>query len=89
MDIGISLQGILVSDLNQDGFEDIAVLCGTLDDVAVFLGNGDGSFQEHVSYVVVGGLPTSIASEDLNLDGSPDLAVVNQSQGNVSILIHK
>jgi hypothetical protein len=82
-----------VADLNQDGKPDLIVanLCAKADScdqgaIGVLLGNGDGTFQPAKSYSSGGG-PVSIAVGDVNLDGRPDLAVVNGYPGNVAVLL--
>jgi hypothetical protein len=88
--------GIVTGDLNQDNTEDFIVLVGGTsviqDEVAVFLGNGDGSFQPPVNYSTSILLPTGAALGDLNGDGNADLVVAGnnpygaQTQG-VSLLL--
>jgi FG-GAP-like repeat len=74
---------IAVGDFNGDGRLDVVVanngvnpaggwLAGT---VSVLLGNGDGTFQEHVDYATGTG-PVSVAVGDFNGDQVPDLAVL-------------
>jgi hypothetical protein len=75
---------VAVGDFNGDGVPDLAV-ADYGGGVSVLLGNGDGSFQAPVSYLV-GTASTSVAVADFNGDGIPDLAVVNQS-GGVSVLL--
>ncbi len=53
---------------------------------AVLLGNGDGTFQTAVDYLVGAG-PVAIAAGDFNGDGSLDLAVSNSVSNSVSILL--
>jgi hypothetical protein len=53
--------------------------------VAVFLGNGDGTLVYAGSYTA-GGQPRAFATEDFNGDGHLDLAVANPATSNVSIL---
>ena len=54
--------------------------------VTVLLGNGDGTFQTKVPYTVGTG-PLDIKSADVNGDGVPDLAVVNNSGQSISVLL--
>jgi hypothetical protein len=46
------------------------------------LGNGDGTFQAPVQYTA-GNEPISVAIEDFNGDGKPDLAVANSGANQV------
>lgn len=63
--------------------------------ISVLLGNGNGTFQAPVSYNSGGEYAYSIAVEDVNGDGNPDLLVANQCQtygscgngGGVSVLL--
>jgi hypothetical protein len=57
--------------------------------VSVLLGNGDGTFQPPIPYVVGPG-PDSIVAGDFNGDGHTDLAVANANyggSGTVSVLL--
>ncbi|MCW8141814.1 MAG: VCBS repeat-containing protein, partial [Planctomycetota bacterium] len=54
-------------------------------DVAVLLGNGDGTFAAATAFAA-GSSPSSVAIGDLNGDGRPDLAVANLNS-NVSVLL--
>ena len=51
------------------------------------LNNGDGTFATQVTYGV-GSSPRSITSSDLDGDGDQDLAVVNQGDNTVSVLLN-
>ncbi|MGH9452498.1 MAG: FG-GAP-like repeat-containing protein, partial [Terriglobia bacterium] len=76
------------TDLNSDGNLDLAIVNQTTSDVSILLGNGDGTFTQAAnSPVAVGAMPVAIASGDLNDDSHPDLAVLNQSDSSVSVLL--
>jgi hypothetical protein len=77
---------IAVVDLNEDGKLDIVVANDAENDVAVFLGNGDGTFGPEQLFAVGSG-PNSVAVADLNADVAPDLMVANQNDGTISVLL--
>ena len=52
----------------------------------MFLGSGDGTFSAAVHYAA-GTRQFSVAVEDLNGDGKPDLATANISDNSVSVLL--
>ena len=76
------------TDLNHDGKMDLIVTNSYGSTVAVYLGNGDGSFSSGSS-AAVGSSPVWISVADFNGDGRPDLAVANSSSNSVSILLGK
>jgi hypothetical protein len=63
-----------VGDFNHDGKLDLAVADFDGPDVAILLGNGDGTFGSPVYYTIGGG-PWWIVAADFNRDGNLDLAV--------------
>ena len=81
-------QQVAIGDVNGDGKPDIVVVnqcasnpgttsCSTTGNVAVLLGNGDGTFQAAVTYDSGGYQSFAVAIADVNGDGKPDLLVVN------------
>ncbi len=95
---GTAPVAIATGDFNADGNLDLAVTnggcvlleghadCGDGHTISVLLGNGDGTFQDHVDYTT-GIYPTSLVVADLNADGVLDLAIAKASDGTVSILL--
>jgi uncharacterized protein (TIGR03437 family) len=87
-----------IGDFNHDGKLDLAVLSSqtegaATDGVAIFLGNGDGTFKAGKSYTV-GPYAMSIAVGDFNGDGKPDLVIANNGtpakkgqDANIALLI--
>lgn len=78
---------LVSADVNGDGKFDLViancaptgtVVCGTTDGVvSVLLGNGDGTFQQAVTYDLSQGAPETIAAADLNGDHKVDIVVVS------------
>ena len=90
---------LLAKDLNGDGILDLAIVDqgnGTSPGhVLVWFGNGNkdtltgrwnGTFNTTASYTV-GVKPTAIASAAFTSSGRPDLAVTNQNDNSVSVLV--
>jgi type II secretory pathway component GspD/PulD (secretin) len=78
------------ADFNSDGKLDLAIVNQTTSDVSILLGNGDGTFTQATgSPFGVGKTPVAVASGDVNNDSHPDLTVVNQADGTVSVLLGK
>lgn len=84
---------ITVGDFNHDGKLDLAVAVLGNEAVAVLLGNGNGTFQAasffglNTSSLGSACWPASIVAADLNGDGKLDLAVRDDANSSVSILM--
>jgi hypothetical protein len=91
VDVGESPTGLAIAALDGGAADDVAVVAEFDDSLWVLLGNGDGTFQTPVSYVV-GSFPESVAAGDYNADGIADLATADSFgttdfEGSVSILL--
>jgi hypothetical protein len=92
------LDGMVTGDFNGDGKLDVAVAFIDSSDIAVLLGNGDGTFQAPQFYAVGSGSgyiadppeqgPGSIlVAGDFTGDGHLDLAVANSGSNDISVLL--
>jgi hypothetical protein len=80
--------GLAVADLNGDGNLDVVVAShGNPDQtMSIYLGNGDGTFQPPINYVV-NRMVEGIAVADFNQDGNADLVTTNFTHGDVSVFL--
>ena len=77
---------VVVADFNGDGRSDLVLANFGSNEIAVLLGNGNGTFKAAVNYPV-GKTPLGVAVSDFNGDGKADLVVANQDSNNSSILL--
>lgn len=86
--VGSSPHGVVIADFNSDGDPDIATANFGDGTVSVALGAGDGTFAKATnSPFTVGNGPVALVAADLNHDGNLDLAVANQTDSTVDILL--
>lgn len=69
---------IALADVNGDGHPDL-IMTTSGDNVAVFLGNGNGTFQSPLNSNA-NGSQFALAVGDFNGDGKPDLAVITNGE---------
>jgi hypothetical protein len=83
------LGGPVVGDFFGDGKLSVAVVTG-LGDASVLRGNGNGTFQAPVNYLVGshGTTVSPLLAADFNGDGKPDLATLNTESRDVSVLLN-
>jgi FG-GAP-like repeat/Bacterial Ig-like domain (group 3) len=77
---------LAIGDFNRDGIQDLVATNSSLGQVAVLLGNGDGSFNSPL-YNAVGSIPWNVVVGDINQDGILDLAVSSDGSNAVSVLV--
>jgi hypothetical protein len=82
----VNPQGVAVEDFNRDGIPDLATVSYSGHDLFVFLGRGDGTFQERMR-LPTGSTPVWVISADVNGDGIPDLVTANCFSANVSVFL--
>lgn len=73
---GYKPAGLATGSFTNSGHIDLAVADEGNDTVSVFLGNGDGSFQNRTDYAT-GNSPIFVSTGDFNGDSVTDLAVAN------------
>ncbi len=77
---------IFVSDINDDGKQDLLVGNFGETSVSILLASSAGTFDPKVDYLV-GSSPRSVSVADMNNDGKKDLVVANYGSDNISVLL--
>src|SRR5262249_28924452 len=85
---GVTPYSLAAGDFNGDGHLDLAVANdgAQSNDITVFLGHGDGTFQQPAQSYTVGEVPQSLVVGDFDGDGKRDRATADVGPGEVSIL---
>jgi len=81
-----------LADVNGDGKLDVVAANASslatagfrIDEVAIALGNGDGTFQRYVSFPTV--MPVAVLASDLDADGDPEIVVATNG-GRISLIV--
>src|SRR5205085_10152215 len=71
---------VVLGDVNNDTKLDMVVASSQDNNVAIFLGNGDGTFQ-NPTHLSVGRTPTQVVLSDVNKDGDLDILVAHNGGG--------
>ena len=90
--IGAVCSGIFISDINNDGLNDITAVSNTSSTLIVLINQTDcGTYICEFSAPhtqAIGGAPYSLTMKDLNLDGKPDASIANFTDAKVSVLLN-
>lgn len=84
---GMNPDSVDVGDVNDDGKVDIIVANYTSNDVSVFLGKGDGTYQTPLTFSVSPN-PSSVIVADFNNDCKLDIATSSYSSNNICVLLN-
>lgn len=76
-----------VGDFNADGKPDVIMVGRCSDNAGIFLGNGDGTFQNPTTFSA-GSQPNSLAVGDFNGDGKDDFLIVARVQQAINLYIN-
>jgi VCBS repeat protein/centrosomal CEP192-like protein len=82
-----SLAQVAVADLNADGKLDVAESTMGGQNLAIFLGNGDGTFQPVKTYFTIWG--SALAVGNLSSDKKPEIVVTSYYDGTAWVWLNK
>jgi uncharacterized protein (TIGR03437 family) len=78
--------GVIVADLNGDGKPDVATANYLGNNLSVYIGVGDGTFDNAANFPTDSGT-VALATGDFNGDGIADIATANQTANTFSVLL--
>ncbi|WP_437973308.1 VCBS repeat-containing protein [Sorangium sp. So ce295] len=78
---------VAVADVNGDGKHDLVSANFNGQNLSVWLGNGDGTFQPASVFPSGASGVGAVAVGDLNGDGKPDIAAAHQNSASVTVLL--
>ncbi|CAF0871599.1 unnamed protein product [Rotaria sordida] len=79
---------ITIGDFNNDNQTDIVVAIRDTNTIGILLGNGDGSFQDQITYSTgYDSFPCALVVGDFNKDNQLDIAVANYGTDNIGIFL--
>ena len=84
---GSAPYAIAAADFDGDGKLDLAVARNGANDVAIFTGKGDGTFNAATTFAAGTG-PVALAVADFNGDKKLDLAVANYTASSLTVLLN-
>jgi adhesin/invasin len=84
---GVDNGQVAVADLNADGKLDVVESSEGGSNVAIFLGNGDGTFKAATAYPVP--FASAVAVADLSGGKKPDIVATSYPDGTVWVLLNK
>lgn len=82
-----SPNALAVDDFNHDNHSDIAVTNYRSSEIGIFFGNGDGTFEDQISYSTgTDSSPNMIAVGDFDGDGALDILIVDANTNRIDVL---
>ena len=82
-----SPRSVTINDFNNDSHADIVVANYNINSIGLFLGYGNGTFDEQKSISLASSHPLFVISEDFNNDNRMDIVVINNGTNSFSILL--
>ncbi|CAF4155908.1 unnamed protein product, partial [Rotaria sordida] len=85
-EVGFAPYSVSVADFNNDNRLDIVVTYSKTDNIAILLGDGNGTFVVGATYLTgARSRPSTVAVGDFNNDNIPDIAIVNSGTSNIML----